>query len=157
MALHKARGGDPAGAADLLHTVLPTIWERPIDEFRYATAIQSASVTAELGDQATVDPLLTELEPWRGRHCVIGTAGYVGVTEQLLGRLRATRGDLDEADTLLADALATHLRVGAPMVADISRLHRAAVLQKMGGAARQAEADAVLAEIGQERLPDRAG
>lgn len=155
VALHRVRVGDRDGASELLAAILADLWPRPIDPGRFATSLQAAAVAAELGDRRAIDQLLSELEPWRGRHSVIGYSAYGGVTEHFLGHLRSARGDLEEADVLLGDAVAAQLRVGAPRNADLSRFLRADVLRRMGGARREAEAEALLADLGREPPPDR--
>lgn len=147
-ALFAVRGGDRARAETLVADVLKDLWDHPIDRCRYATAMLAAYVVADLALPREVEQLLAELETEQGRHCLIGYVGYGGATEHALGRLRAARGDLEEADALLERGLAAHQQVGAVVFADRSRFYRAEVLDRMGGAGRRGEAGELRAEIG---------
>lgn len=145
-ALYVARSGDRPTAQRMVDTVIGDLQSRPHDRYRFATAVQIAWVAADLADSSAATWLRAELEPHRGRHCLIGYAGYGGVTEHALGRLAAAMGDLDEADDLLATGLIAYSSVGAHVFAALSRMWRADALRRMGGAARQALAAELAAE-----------
>lgn len=146
-ALFLSRSGHAAEASSVLSAVLGDLTEQPPGQARFLTAINAAYVAADLAEPEPVRHLLDELDGHRGRHGVIGPAGYCGVTEHALGRLRLAVGDPDGADEMLAAAAAAHVRVGAHLYSNLSRFWRAVALQQLGGTTREAEAQELLSEV----------
>ena len=94
-----------------------------------------------LGRDDDVRWLREQLEPWRGRHLVVGAGAgsYLGPTELALGTASARLGDLDAALADLATAGQTCRDIGAPAFAVEADCRRAEVLVRAGRPAAAAE------------------
>jgi class 3 adenylate cyclase/tetratricopeptide (TPR) repeat protein len=88
----------------------------------------SAEVCAELGDVPSAAVLSRLLAPYANQLVTTGPVACFGSVARYLGRLAATVGSLDEADTHFAAAAATHARIGAPAWLARTRLDWASVL-----------------------------
>jgi class 3 adenylate cyclase len=74
----------------------------------------SAEVCAELGDAPRAAILAHFLAPYADQFVSSGPVSCFGSVARYLGRLAATMGRLDDADTHFATATAAHTRIGAP-------------------------------------------
>jgi hypothetical protein len=88
----------------------------------------SAEVCAELGDAPRAAVLARLLAPYADQFVAAGPVSCFGSVARYLGRLAATMGRLDEADTHFATAATAHTRIGAPAWLARTQLDWAALL-----------------------------
>jgi hypothetical protein len=103
--------GDPTAARAEVARGLPGD-----DSFTSADLLAMAAwVWAAVGADAGRERLLAMLEPWAGRHFVVGgCASYYGPVDRLRGDLASALGRRDEAERWYDAARAAARRLGAP-------------------------------------------
>jgi class 3 adenylate cyclase len=115
------------------------------DDFPYDVTwllgmVLTAELCAELDDVPGAAVLYRLLVPYAGQFVAGGNAICLGSVGRYLGRLAATMGLLDEADTHFAAAEAAHTRIGAAAWLVRTQLDRATLLL-----ARQGDGDVEVA------------
>jgi tetratricopeptide (TPR) repeat protein len=106
-----------------------------------------AEVATLLGDADRARLLRDLLEPYAGRHIVVGRALVCrGAVDHYLGMLAATMADHAAADRYFASALGTHERLGARAYAARTRVEWARALARRGGPDDTAAARTLLEE-----------
>lgn len=120
----------------------------------------AGEVASAVGDTERAAVLLDLLAPYADRMIVLGTGvACWGSVARVLGALATTLGRWDEADALLARALAAHLRANAPILVALTQIDRARLLAARGEQTRAgellAEAAAVAQTLGLARIAAR--
>lgn len=117
----------------------PRTWDIP-PYFRLTLLAAGATTACLLGLLDDVAWFREQLEPWRGRHLVVGagTGSYVGPAELVLGAAAAALGDVDAALADLDRAGRICRDIGAPAFAVEADCRRAEVLVRAGRAAAAA-------------------
>jgi DNA-binding SARP family transcriptional activator/tetratricopeptide (TPR) repeat protein len=128
-----ARSGRHDSARELLERLTRTGVAMDVN---WLQACLLADAAADLGDVGAAAHLHGRLEPYTDLFPVIARgAGCYCSTELYLGRLAATLGRLDEAESRLRRAVAVDDAVGSPTFAAISMLRLGGVLAERGDAA----------------------
>jgi hypothetical protein len=120
----------------------------------------AGEVASAVGDTERAAVLLDLLAPYADRMIVLGTGvACWGSVARVLGALATTLGRWDEADTLLARALAAHVRANAPILVALTQVDQARLLDARGEQTRAgellAEAAAVAQTLGLARIAAR--
>ena len=141
-----ARVGAATGDHERASAVLrESLAEGPRMDLNWHSACELADAAADLGDREAAAQLHRLLEPHAALFAVVarGAASY-SCTELHVGRLAATLGNLDEAETRLRRALHANQANGAEPFVAVTLWRLGDVLARRGeaGAARDAFAEA---------------
>ena len=133
-----AETGDHERAAELYRELTsPSLSTLPVDGLWPFTMCLLAEVALHLDDRARFDEFEALLRPWADRHVVVAYAAFsYGPVALRLGALAIGRGDLDQAERDLRQALDASRSMGAwPWVATVE-LAMAELAAQRGDAAR---------------------
>jgi hypothetical protein len=116
------QAGERERAREAYEAALPAaLAGLPGSLFRLSGLTCVAEACAAVGDAQAAEALIAELEPHADRLVQTAFSGCWGSVRRYLGLLHATAGRPEEARLQLQAALALHLALDAPLLAEVTR------------------------------------